>query len=50
MIEHLRWMNWEISSKSSEFQKMDAQTIEFRVLLKPDEEKVTTYTVRYNSG
>jgi hypothetical protein len=48
VVEHLyRWTNWEIPSKSSEFQKMDAQTIEFRLPLKPNEEKVLTYTVRY---
>ena len=28
----------------------DAQTIEFRVPLKPDEEKVVTYTVHYAPG
>lgn len=48
VIEHLyRWLNWEIPSKTAEFQKMDAQTIEFRVPMKADEEKVITYTVRY---
>jgi hypothetical protein len=33
--------------KSHEFQKTDAQSIAFRVSLKPDEEKVVTYKVRY---
>jgi hypothetical protein len=48
VVEHLyRWMNWEIIAKSSELRKTDAQTIEFRVPLQPNEEKVITYTVRY---
>ena len=48
VVEHLfRWSNWSIVEKSQEFQKTDAQSIEFRVPLKPDEEKVVTYKVRY---
>ncbi len=48
MVEHLyRFTNWEIKAKSQDFQKTDAQTIEFKVPLKPDEEKVVTYKVRY---
>ena len=48
VVEHLyRWVNWEIKEKSQDFEKKDAQTIEFRVPLKPDEEKVVTYTVHY---
>ncbi len=49
VVEHLyRWSNWDITQKSDDFTKTDAQTIEFRVTLKPDEEKVVSYTVRYN--
>lgn len=48
VIEHLyRWSNWEIMEKSDDYTKTDAQTVEFRVTLKPDEEKVLTYRVRY---
>lgn len=48
VVEHLyRWNNWRITSSSQEFKKTDAQTIEFRVPVKPDEEKTVTYTVRY---
>lgn len=48
VVEHLyRWSNWEITEKSDEFTKTDSQTVEFRVTLKPDEEKVITYRVRY---
>ncbi|CAN5732418.1 DUF4139 domain-containing protein [soil metagenome] len=46
--EHLsRWSSWEITAHSEQFTKKDAQTIEFLVPLKPDEEKVVSYTVRY---
>lgn len=48
VIEHLsRWVNWEIRDNSAKFEKKDAQTIEFRVPLKPGEEGVVTYTVHY---
>ncbi len=48
VVEHLyRWANWEISEKSQDFEKTDAQTIEFKVPLKADEEKVVTYKVHY---
>lgn len=49
VVEHLyRWSNWKITSKSDDFVKKDAQTIEFRVPVKPDEEKTITYTVHYS--
>lgn len=49
VVEHLyRWVNWEITEKSDPFTKTNAQEIEFRVSLKPDEEKVITYTVHYS--
>jgi len=49
VVEHLfRWSQWEIKDKSQPFEKKDAQTIEFRVPLKPDEEKTITYTVNYS--
>ncbi len=43
-----RGVNWEIIQKSDEYVKVDSRNIEFRVTLKPDEEKVVTYRVRYN--
>lgn len=43
-----RWVNWEIVQKSDEFMKVGFRNIEFRVTLKPDEEKVVSYRVRYN--
>ncbi|MBZ0290578.1 MAG: DUF4139 domain-containing protein, partial [Anaerolineae bacterium] len=46
--EHLfRWSNWEILSSSTDYVKLDSNTIEFRVDVAPGEEKVITYTVRY---
>ena len=49
VVEHLyRWNNWEITAKSDDFKKTDAQTIEFRVPGKPDEERTVTYTVHYS--
>jgi hypothetical protein len=43
-----RWVNWEIREKSAPFTKIDSQKIEFRVSLKPDEEKTITYLVHYS--
>ena len=49
VVEHLyRWSNWEITAKSDDFVKKDSQTIEFRIPVKPDEEKTVTYTVHYS--
>ncbi|HTY89423.1 MAG TPA: hypothetical protein VMB80_18380 [Candidatus Acidoferrum sp.] len=49
VVEHLyRWNNWEITAKSDVFKKTDSQTIEFRVPVKPDEERTVTYTVHYS--
>lgn len=42
-----RWTNWEIKNASHEYEKADARTIHFPVMLQPDEEAVITYTVRY---
>jgi hypothetical protein len=49
VVEHLyRWVNWEIVEKSNTFLKTNAQEMEFRVQVKPDEEKVLTYKVHYS--
>ncbi len=49
VVEHLyRWSNWRILQQSDESTKKDAQTIEFRIPLKPDEERTVTYRVRYD--
>jgi len=39
--------NWTLTAQSQPHEKKDATTFEFRVPLKPDEEKVITYTIRY---
>ena len=49
VVEHLyRWNNWEITDHSNAFVKTDANTIEFRVQLQPDEEKTLNYAVHYS--
>ena len=49
VIETLyRWTNWNINSNSEPFNKTDSQTVEFNIKLKPDDEKVVTYSVDYN--
>jgi hypothetical protein len=48
-VEHLyRWTNWKIAENSADFQKKDAQTIEFPVTVAPNGEQVITYTVHYS--
>lgn len=48
VVEHLyRWVNWEILEQSHDFEKTDAQTVEFRVNVPADGEVVITYRVRY---
>jgi len=49
VVEHLyRGLNWTILEKSDDYIKTDAQTVEFRVTLQPDEEKTITYRVQYD--
>jgi hypothetical protein len=49
VAEHLyRWSSWDITAKSDDFVKKDSQTIEFRIPVKPDEERTVTYTVHYS--
>lgn len=49
VVEHLfRWTNWEITDKSDPFVTTNAQTMEFLVQLKPDEEHSSRYTVHYS--
>jgi len=42
-----RWLQWEITKKSQDFEKVDARTIKFLVTLEPDQEGKITYTVHY---
>jgi hypothetical protein len=49
VVEHLyRWTNWEITEKSDPFTKTNAQEMEFRIPLKPDETHTVTYKVHYS--
>jgi hypothetical protein len=49
VVEHLyRWTNWDIMKNSDSFNKLDSKTIEFRVQVPPDGEKVVTYTAHYS--
>ena len=46
--EHaIRGGTWTLTAQSQPHEKKDATTFEFRVPLKPDEEKVITYTISY---
>jgi len=48
VVEHLyRGENWKITEKSHTFIKTESHTIEFRVIVAPDEEKTVTYKVHY---
>ena len=48
-VENLyRASNWEIQEANHDFQKSDAQTIEFPLTVGPDEAKTIRYTVEYN--
>ena len=48
VVEHLyRGRNWEVVTKSDDYQKKDSQTIEFPVTIAPDGEKTITYTAHY---
>jgi len=49
IVEKLyRWSNWDIQQKSDPYNKLDSQTVEFRVQIPPDGEKVVTYSVHYS--
>ena len=49
IVEHMyRWNNWKITDETDDHKKTDAQTIEFRVNVAPDQEKVVRYTVHYS--
>jgi len=48
VVEHMfRWSEWKILEESYDHEKLDAQTIEFRVPVEANGEAVVTYTVRY---
>jgi hypothetical protein len=48
VVEHLyRWNNWVITQESAAHRQTDSRTIEYEVMLQPDEEKTVTYTAHY---
>lgn len=48
IVEHMnRWSNWEVQKPSHEFEKRNAQTIEFPVTVGADDTVKVTYTVEY---
>jgi hypothetical protein len=48
VVEHLyRGKNWEIVTKSEDYEKKDSQTIEFPVTIVADGEKTISYSARY---
>jgi hypothetical protein len=47
-VEHLyRWSNWQITSKTHPYRKLDSNQIEFPVTIAPDGEVTITYTAHY---
>ena len=49
VVEHMyRWIQWDLTSKSMEYKKSDARTIEFRPTIAPSGEAVIKYTVHYS--
>jgi hypothetical protein len=49
VVEKLyRSVNWRIRQPSTPFKKLDAKTIEFRIQVPSDGEKVVTYTAHYS--
>jgi len=42
-----RWLQWEITSASTEYAKSDARTAEFRPSIAPGGEALIRYTVHY---
>ncbi len=48
VTEHLyRWDNWELLSRSDEYEKVDSDTIVFNVEIPADAEKTIAYRVKY---
>jgi hypothetical protein len=48
VVEHLySYTEWEIRESTHEYEKKDANTIEFKIQLDKDQEVVLNYTVRY---
>ena len=46
--ELYRWVNWKIEPASHPFEKLSTQKVRFRVDVPAGEEKILTYTVKYD--
>ena len=42
-----RWVSWEIKKSDKLYEKKDSQTIEFTLIVAPDQAETVTYTVEY---
>jgi len=42
-----RWLNWEITAKSADYEKLDARNVAWDLPVKADGEAVVTYSVKY---
>lgn len=42
-----RWLDWEITDASADYEKVDSRTIHIPVTVAADSERVVSYTVRY---
>ena len=48
MVEHLwRYLNWNVTTKTDDFTKKDAQTIEFKISVLKDSKTKLRYIVHY---
>jgi hypothetical protein len=48
VVEHLyRGYNWNISIETDSHAKKDSQTVEYQIMVRPDEEKILKYSVHY---
>jgi hypothetical protein len=48
VVEHLyRWSNWVITQESAPHRQVDSRTMEYELILQPNEERTLTYTVHY---
>ena len=43
-----RWLNWKITDKSEDFEKIDARTVHFMVAVPASGKKTVRYTVQYS--
>jgi hypothetical protein len=48
VMEHLyRWSSWAITQESASHRQVDSRTVEYEMMLPPNEERTLTYTAHY---